>query len=223
MKSRLAEQRRERMVVTQLADRGIRSAAVLHAMRTVPREAFVEPGDEEHAYDDSARPIAQRQTLSQPYIVALMSEAVELAPGDTVLEIGAGSGYAAAVLSRIAARVIAIERNAVLAGAARRRLAALGYGNVDIILGDGTLGWPGGGRFNAILVAAGGPEVPPALKAQMADGGRLVMPVGEPRHQQLVKLTRLGAGGFAREVLADVSFVPLVGSQGWPSPLASEN
>lgn len=209
MTPRLAEQRREHMVATQLAGRGIRSAAVLSAMRTVPREAFVAPGDEHHAYDDAARPIAQRQTLSQPYIVALMAEAAELAPGDAVLEVGAGSGYAAAVLSRIAAHVVAVERNATL--------AALGYRNVDIVLGDGTLGWPGDGRFDAILVAAGGPEVPPALKAQLADGGRLVMPVGHPGQQRLVKITRLGEGGYAREVLADVTFVPLVGAQGWRS------
>lgn len=212
-----AEQQREHMVATQLTGRGIRSAAVLGAMRTVPREAFVAPGDEDHAYDDAARPIAQRQTLSQPYIVALMAEAAELAPGDAVLEVGAGSGYAAAVLSRIAAHVVAIERNATLADAARQRLAALGYRNVDIVQGDGTLGRPGGGRFDAILVAAGGPEVPQALKAQLADGGRLVMPVGHPGRQRLVKITRLGEGGYAREVLADVTFVPLVGAQGWRS------
>lgn len=217
MTPHLAERRREHMVATQLTGRGIRSAAVLSAMRTVPREAFVAPGDEDHAYDDAARPIAQRQTLSQPYIVALMAEAAELAPGDEVLEVGAGSGYAAAVLSRIAAHVVAIERNATLADAARQRLAALGYRNVDIVLGDGTLGWPGGGRFDAILVAAGGPEVPQALKAQLADGGRLVMPVGHPGQQRLVKITRLGEGGYAREVLADVTFVPLVGAQGWHS------
>lgn len=217
MTPRLAEQRREHMVATQLTGRGIRSAAVLSAMRTVPREAFVAPGDEDLAYDDAARPIAQRQTLSQPYIVALMAEAAELAPGDVVLEVGAGSGYAAAVLSRIAAHVVAIERNATLADAARQRLAALDYRNVDIVQGDGTLGWLGGGRFDAILVAAGGPEVPPALKAQLADGGRLVMPVGHPGRQRLVKITRLGEGGYAREVLADVTFVPLVGAQGWHS------
>jgi protein-L-isoaspartate(D-aspartate) O-methyltransferase len=207
---------RERMVATQLRDRGIRSAAVLEAMASVPREAFVERGFEDAAYDDTALPIAEGQTVSQPYIVALMAEAAELAPGDEVLEIGAGSGYAAAVLGRLAAHVTAVERHAALADSARRRLAALGVGNVDIVVGDGTLGWPQGGRFDAILVAAGGPEVPPALKAQLADGGRLVMPVGEPRHQRLVKLRRRGQDDFEQDVIADVAFVPLVGAQGWP-------
>jgi protein-L-isoaspartate(D-aspartate) O-methyltransferase len=207
---------RERMVATQLRDRGIRSAAVLAAMASVPREAFVERGYEDAAYDDTALPIAAGQTLSQPYIVALMAEAAEIGPGDKVLEVGAGSGYAAAVLGRLAAHVTAIERHAALADGARRRLAALGVGNVDVVVGDGTLGWPAGGRFDAILVAAGGPEVPPALKAQLADGGRLVMPVGEPRHQRLVKLRRHGEAGFEQEVIADVAFVPLVGAQGWP-------
>jgi protein-L-isoaspartate(D-aspartate) O-methyltransferase len=207
---------RERMVATQLRDRGIRSAAVLAAMASVPREAFVERGYEDAAYDDTALPIAAGQTLSQPYIVALMAEAAEIGPGDKVLEVGAGSGYAAAVLGRLAAHVTAIERHAALADGARRRLAALGVGNVDVVVGDGTLGWPAGGRFDAILVAAGGPEVPAALKAQLADGGRLVMPVGEPRHQRLVKLRRHGEAGFEQEVIADVAFVPLVGAQGWP-------
>jgi protein-L-isoaspartate(D-aspartate) O-methyltransferase len=204
------------MVATQLRDRGIRSAAVLEAMASVPREAFVERGFEDAAYDDTALPIAEGQTVSQPYIVALMAEAAELAPGDEVLEIGAGSGYAAAVLGRLAAHVTAVERHAALADAARRRLAALGVGNVDIVVGDGTLGWPQGGRFDAILVAAGGPEVPQALKAQLADGGRLVMPVGEPRHQRLVKLRRRSQDDFEQDVIADVAFVPLVGAQGWP-------
>jgi protein-L-isoaspartate(D-aspartate) O-methyltransferase len=209
----LARQR-EHMVATQLADRGIRSAAVLQAMRTVPREAFVEPGFEDFAYQDSALQIAEGQTISQPYIVALMIEAADLKPGDTVLEVGAGSGYASAVLSRIAARVCAVERNEVLARRARERLAALAYDNVDIAVGDGSLGWPQGGRFDAILVAAAGPQVPAALKAQLADGGRLVMPVGERDGQQLVKLTRTAAG-FDQQLLTGVAFVPLVGAQGW--------
>ena len=207
---------RERMVATQLRDRGIRSAAVLAAMASVPREAFVERGFEDEAYHDAALPIGEGQTISQPYIVALMAEAAEVGPGDEVLEVGAGSGYAAAVLGRLAAHVTAVERHAVLAEGARRRLAALGVANVDVVVGDGTLGWPAGGRFDAILVAAGGPEVPPALKAQLADGGRLVMPIGEPRHQQLVKLTRHGEADFEQELIADVAFVPLVGAQGWP-------
>lgn len=210
-----ADAQRERMVATQLRERGIRSAAVLQAMAEVPREAFVEPGDEDVAYQDSALPIAAGQTLSQPYIVALMVEAAEVGPDDEVLEVGAGSGYAAAVLGRIAAHVVAVERHAALAGAARERLARLGIANVDVVVGDGTLGWPAARRFDAILVAAGGPEVPPALKAQLADGGRLVMPVGPLRRQRLLRVRRRGDGGFEQQELADVAFVPLVGAQGW--------
>lgn len=220
--SRLAGQR-QRMVDTQLVRRGIRSAPVLDAMRSVPREAFVEPGFEAFAYDDTALPIAQGQTISQPYIVAFMIEAAEVGAGDAVLEVGAGSGYAAAVLSRIAAHVVAIERDAVLAAAARGRLAALGYGNVDIVVGDGSRGGPEGGRFDAILVAAAGPQLPPALKAQLAAGGRLVMPVGGPGLQRLVRLRRTGDQAFEQDDLVGVVFVPLIGEQGWatdPADLA---
>jgi len=208
-------ERRERMVVMQLAERGIRDPAVLQAMRSVPRERFVEPGFEDFAYDDRALAIAQGQTISQPYIVALMIEEARLGPHDRVLEIGAGSGYAAAVLSRVVAHVVTIERNAVLARAAGERLAALGYGNVQVVAGDGSIGWPGRGRFDAILVAAGGPEVPSALKAQLVMGGRLVMPVGPLTDQRLVKLTRRGEASFEQEDIAAVHFVPLVGEQGW--------
>ncbi|KQV88026.1 protein-L-isoaspartate(D-aspartate) O-methyltransferase [Pelomonas sp. Root1237] len=208
-------ERRERMVATQLAARGIRADAVLRAMRTVPREAFVEAGFEDVAYQDAAMPIAQGQTISQPFIVALMIEAAEVKAGDAVLEIGAGSGYAAAVLSRIAAHVSAIERSEVLARRAHERLAALGYDNVEIITGDGSGGWPGGGSFDAILVAASGPDVPPGLKAQLAPGGRLVIPVGKTRGQTLVKVRRLANGHFDQQALADVAFVPLIGAQGW--------
>jgi protein-L-isoaspartate(D-aspartate) O-methyltransferase len=208
---------RDDMVGTQLAERGIRSAAVLEAMRSVPREDFVEPGFEEFAYRDAALPIAQGQTISQPYIVAFMIEAAEVGSGDRVLEVGAGSGYAAAVLGRIAAHVLAIERHEALAAAARERIAALGYRNVDVVAGDGSRGAPGGGGFDAILVAAAAPEVPAALKAQLADGGRLVMPVGEPQHQRLVRVRRTGPDCFEQEDLAGVSFVPLIGEQGWPA------
>lgn len=206
---------RERMVATQLRDRGIQSARLLEAMARVPREAFVEPGYEDAAYDDTALPIAEGQTISQPYVVALMIEAAQVEPGDAVLEVGAGSGYAAAVLAQLGARVSAIERNAALAGSARRRIAALSLSNVDIVVGDGTLGWPGERRFDAILVAAGGPGVPPALKAQLAEGGRLVMPVGAVRSQRLIRLTRRGEDDYERQDLADVHFVPLIGAQGW--------
>lgn len=207
---------RNRMVDVQLARRGIRDALVLDAMRKVPREAFVEPGMEEFAYEDSPLAIGEGQTISQPYIVALMIEAAELEPGDRVLEVGAGSGYAAAVMSEIAARVFAIERHASLGSQAARRMAELGYRNVAIRVGDGTLGWPEEAPFDAILVAAGGPEPPPALKAQLKVGGRLVVPVGRAETgQELVKLTRAGPETWREEKLGGVRFVPLIGRQGW--------
>src|SRR3982750_2703039 len=163
---------RGRMADAQLARRGVRERRVLEAMRRVPREEFVEPGYEEFAYEDGPLPIGEGQTISQPYIVALMIEAAEVKPGDRVLEVGAGSGYAAAVMSRIAKQVHAIERHPVLAEAARRRLETLGYANIELRVGDGTRGWPEAAPFDAILVAAGGPAVPPALKEQLAIGGR---------------------------------------------------
>src|SRR5882724_7160045 len=175
---------RNQMVTTQIARRGVRDPQVLEAMRSVPREIFVGPGFEEFAYEDGPLPIGQEQTISQPYIVALMIEAAELKPGDRVLEVGAGSGYAAAVMSRIAARVYAIERLETLVDAARRRLEKLGHGNIELRVGDGTRGWPEAAPFDAILVAASGPEVPSALKEQLAIGGRLVIPVGEEERYQ---------------------------------------
>src|SRR3984893_2632964 len=207
---------RERMVDIQIARRGVRDARVLEALRQVPREEFVDPGFEEFAYDDGPLPIGANQTISQPYMVALMIEAAELKPSDRVLEVGAGSGYAAAVISRITARVYAIERHAALVDAAKRRLEKLGYTNVELRVGDGTRGWPEAAPFDAILVAAGGPEVPPALKEQLAVGGRLVLPVGEEeRYQTLIKLTRKSDAEFEEENLGAVAFVPLIGEQGW--------
>jgi protein-L-isoaspartate(D-aspartate) O-methyltransferase len=185
-------------------------------MRAVPREAFVPQGMEEFAYEDGPLPIAEGQTISQPYIVALMIEAAEVKPGDRVLEIGAGSGYAAAILGEIAARVVAVERHAALGAAARERLARLGYGNVEIHVADGTKGWPQGAPFDAILVSAGGPEAPRALMEQLAVGGRLVIPVGdEERRQTLRKITRRSATKFDEEDLGAVMFVPLIGEHGW--------
>ncbi|MBX3502735.1 MAG: protein-L-isoaspartate(D-aspartate) O-methyltransferase [Alphaproteobacteria bacterium] len=203
------------MVDIHIARRGVRDRLVLDAMRRVPREAFVEPGMEEFAYEDSPLPIGEQQTISQPYIVALMTEAAEVKPGDKVLEIGTGSGYAAAVLAEIADRVFTIERHASLAETARRRLRDAGCDNVEVRAGDGTRGWPEEAPFNAILVAAGGPTVPQALKEQLAPGGRLVIPVGDEFGQQsLVKVTRSGRR-YHEENLGGVRFVPLIGEQGW--------
>src|SRR4051794_38808694 len=181
---------RDRMVDVQIVRRGVRDRHVLDAMRRVPREAFVEAGFEEFAYEDGPLPISEGQTISQPYIVALMIEAAELRPGDRVLEIGAGSGYAAAVMGQIANRVYAIERYPSLGEAARRRFSSLGYDNIELRVDDGTLGWPEAAPFDAILVSAGGPHVPRPLKQQLAVGGHLVIPVGsEKRDQKLLKIS----------------------------------
>ena len=206
---------RDHMVDVHLARRGIRDKRVLDAMRAVPRERFVREGLEEFAYEDSALPIEAEQTISQPYIVAAMIEAAEVEPGDRVLEVGAGSGYAAAVLGKIAGSVIAIERHEELARLAAQRLAQLGYRNVDIRCGDGTTGALEQAPFDAILVAAGGPEVPAALKAQLAVGGHMVIPVGEADTQALCKVTRLDQSRYEEENLGAVRFVPLIGEQGW--------
>ena len=210
---------RERMVREQIAARGIRDAAVLDAFRSVPREAFLPEDLEEFAYQDSPLPIEQGQTISQPYIVALMTAALALRPGDRVLEIGTGSGYAAAILARIAEHVYTVERHKELAELAARRTADLGIKNVTVHHGDGSLGWPEHAPYDAIVVAAGGPGVPPALLEQLAVGGRLVMPVGEGRElQKLVRVTSQPDGSFTSEDLLDVRFVPLVGAQGWQAP-----
>ena len=207
---------RDEMIRRQLVARGIGDRAVLEAMRTVPREAFLPPELAEFAYEDAPLPIASGQTISQPYIVALMATALELEPEDRVLEVGAGSGYAAAVLGRIAREVHTIERHADLADAAAARLRALGFDNVHVVHGDGTLGLAEHAPYDAIVVAAGGPAVPDALVDQLAVGGRLVIPVGEDRAlQTLVRITREADGRLRREELGDVRFVPLVGVHGW--------
>jgi protein-L-isoaspartate(D-aspartate) O-methyltransferase len=207
---------RETMVDRQVARRGVADQYVLDAMREVPRETFVPEGLQEFAYEDSPLPIEAGQTISQPYIVALMLEAAEIRPGDHVLEIGAGSGYAAAVIGRIAERVYAIGRHDELTMLAWRRLQQLGYDNVEVRTGDGTQGWPEAAPFDAILAAAGGPAVPQALKDQLDIGGRLVMPVGKTqREQRLIKVRRLSATHFEEEDLGGVMFVPLIGEHGW--------
>jgi protein-L-isoaspartate(D-aspartate) O-methyltransferase len=206
--------RREAMVDQQIAARGVRDARLLQAMREVTREAFVPDGLTEFAYDDRPLPIGEGQTISQPYIVAAMIEAAGVRPGDRVLEVGAGSGYAAAVLARMAGEVFAIERHEVLADAAGARLARLGCDNVTIITADGSGGLPDHAPFDAILVAARAPEVPEALKRQLAIGGRLVIPVGGEDVQTLCRITRSGEEEWTSDNLCPVYFVPLIGAHG---------
>ncbi|NUZ04861.1 protein-L-isoaspartate(D-aspartate) O-methyltransferase [Piscinibacter koreensis] len=214
--SREAAAARAAMVEEQLVARGIADPRVLDAMRQLPREAFLSAATSA-AYADSAQPIEAGQTISQPYIVALMAEAARIGPADRVLEVGAGSGYAAAVCAALAAEVYAIERHPQLVEIARARLERLGIANVHLQAGDGTLGWPDAAPFDAILVSAAGPRVPESLRSQLAEEGRLVMPVGR-RHatQQLVRVTR-GANGFVEEHFAAVAFVPLIGAEGFES------
>ena len=204
------------MVEKAIFARGVRSDLVLGAMRSVPRELFLPGRLREFAYDDAPLPIEEGQTISQPYIVAFMTEALALRGGEKVLEIGAGSGYAAAVLSEIAAEVYTVERHGPLAEKAAATLADLGYDNVHVLHGDGTLGWPAHAPFDAIVVAAGGPKIPESLKDQLKIGGRLVIPVGaDQRAQELVRVTRSGQSEYRREDLADVRFGPLLGEEGW--------
>ena len=207
---------RKEMVERQLVVRGIQDPGVLRAMGQVPREAFVPKHLQHLAYADSPLPIGEEQTISQPYIVALMTEAMEVLEEDRVLEIGTGSGYAAAVLGQIAAEVYTVERHASLARTARRRFEELGYDNVHVRHGDGTLGWAAHAPYNGIVVTAGGPQVPHPLLEQLAIGGCLVIPVG-PSHysQELVRIRRTSETNYHRENLGAVRFVPLVGSEGW--------
>ena len=207
---------RNGMVDRQVVARGVRSHVVLDALRAVPREAFLPESLQEFAYEDSPLPIAEGQTISQPYIVALMTEALELEEGEDVLEIGTGSGYAAAILSRIARNVYTVERIGQLAEKAAAVLSTLGYANVHVLHADGTRGWPDHAPYDAIVVAAGGPEVPESLKAQLKIGGRMVIPVGiDRRVQELLRVARVSQDEYKTEDIADVRFVPLVGEEGW--------
>jgi protein-L-isoaspartate(D-aspartate) O-methyltransferase len=206
------------MVARHLGARGITDPQVLRAMGEVPREAFVSEPLAEFAYEDAPLPIEAGQTISQPYIVARMVELAELRPGDNVLEVGAGSGYAAAVMGRIADKVYAIERHEELARLAQAREAKLGYDNVEIICADGTKGWPEAAPFDAIMVSAGGPKIPETLKQQLAVGGRLVIPVGRDIHQTLMLVRRTGEDTFEQEDHGAVTFVPLIGEEGWGAP-----
>ena len=207
---------REAMVERQLRRRGISELQILDAFRAVPREAFVSDEYAHLAYGDHPLPIEANQTISQPYIVALMIQAAAINAGDKVLEVGAGSGYAAAVVSRIAERVIGIERQHELVDVARERLQRLGYDNVEIVEGDGTMGCSKEAPFDAILAAASGSHVPGPLVEQLAPGGRIVMPLGGPGWvQELIKVTKQEDGILRQESLGGVRFVPLIGEEGW--------
>jgi len=208
------EKEREHMVESQLVHRGIKDKRVLDAMRQVPRHLFVPKDMRGLAYSDSPLPIGQGQTISQPYIVALMTELLELTGQEKVLELGTGSGYQAAILSRLACQVYSVERHAALAGQAEKVLTQLGYDNVVISVGDGTLGWPEHSPYEAIIVTAAAPDVPQPLTDQLTDGGRLVAPVGSRWSQVLAKVKRQGET-LTREHLTAVAFVPLVGKYGW--------
>jgi protein-L-isoaspartate(D-aspartate) O-methyltransferase len=215
-KEEYAAQRVE-MIEKQLRRRGISDAAVLAAMTEVPRHEFVPQEMRSHAYDDLPLPIGGGQTISQPYIVAAMTLALHLQPGDRVLEIGTGCGYQAAVLSRLAKEVFTIERRSELASAASATLARLGYPNAHVHCGDGTLGLPELAPFDAILVAAAAPAVPKPLLAQLAEGGRMILPVGDAEHQELQLIERRG-DAFPTKLLEGCRFVPLVGYHGWQEP-----
>lgn len=214
------EPERLQMVDEQLGRRDIVDQRVLAAMRRVPRHLFVPPQLSGDAYLDMPLPIGEGQTISQPYIVALTAQALALGPSDKVLEIGTGSGYAAAVLAELAGEVLSIERNSVLAARARERLHSLGYANVRVLEGDGTVGYAQEAPYQAISVTASGPRVPPSLVAQLAPGGRLLIPVGANDWvQELVLVRKLADEQVLRESLGSVRFVPLIGKEGWAEPL----
>ena len=202
------------MVDLQIAGRGLRDPQVLAAMAEVPRHLFVPPQYERDAYADTPLPIGNGQTISQPYIVALMTELLHPGPKDRVLEIGTGSGYQAAILARLTAQVVSIERIGAVAAQARANLAAAGAKNVEVIEGDGTQGYPPAAPYNGILVTAASPEIPGPLTEQLADNGRLVVPVGDRAVQDLVVLERHG-NRYRKERREGVRFVPLIGKYGW--------
>ncbi len=210
---------REAMIEHTIRRRGLDHPALIAAFRAVPREEFISFDYAQHAYADGPLPIESGQTISQPYIVALTIDAAAIGPQDKVLEIGAGSGYAAAVIGQIAREVIAIERHHPLVELARERMQRLGYANVRIIEGDGTLGCPAEAPFDAIVAAASGSHVPAVLVDQLKPGGRIVMPIGEPHSvQSLVKLTKREDGMLEREDFGAVRFVPLIGEHGFGDP-----
>jgi protein-L-isoaspartate(D-aspartate) O-methyltransferase len=205
---------REEMVRYQLEARGIRDATVLDVMSRVPRHRFVDAALRSRAYDDHALPIGAGQTISQPYMVALMTEVLRLEGGEKILEIGTGSGYQTAILAEFTPRLFSIERNPDLARAAAARLRELGYSNVILKTGDGSLGWPEHAPFDRILVTAGAPDLPPPLFDQMPEGGLLVIPIGDRESQRLEVVTKERGRALSRR-LVDCAFVPLLGKEGW--------
>jgi protein-L-isoaspartate(D-aspartate) O-methyltransferase len=206
---------RRNMVDRQLKARGIKDPRVLAAVGQIPRHLFVEDAFASQAYGDFPLPIGEKQTISQPYMVGLMSEALLLTGKEKVLEIGTGSGYQAAVLAKLAGRVFSVERIPALARRARRILDSIGCGSVNIKVTDGTLGWEDEAPFDAIVVTAGAPSVPDCYLRQLAIGGRLVIPVGDMGVQVLKRITRIGENNFSEEQLVDCRFVPLLGKLGW--------
>ena len=213
---RMAE--REWMVRTQLVGRDITDEAVINSMLIVKRHKYVMADKQEYAYYDNALEIEEGQTISQPYIVALMAQGLELKSSDNVLEIGTGSGYSAAILSRIAASISTIERHDLLANLAMGRFQNQGYENIEVRIGDGTLGWTEKAPFDAILVTAGGPVIPDTLINQLAIGGRLVIPVGDKGEQKLIRVKKTTSNELIKENLGLVRFVPLIGVKGWNEP-----
>ena len=205
---------RSKMVKVQIAARGLQDPRVLDAMRHVPRHLFVPQARQSDAYNDYPIPIGNGQTISQPYMVALMTELAELGESDRVLEVGTGSGYQAAILAELAAQVVTIERHAELADSARTRLEDLGYENITVVAGDGTLGCPEHAPYNAIVVTAGGPHLPQTLKSQLAIGGRLICPVGPRDIQRLIVIHRT-PDEFVETQSINCIFVPLLGEEGW--------
>jgi protein-L-isoaspartate(D-aspartate) O-methyltransferase len=206
---------RDRMVQEQIVARGIQDARLIAALRKIPRHLFVDPGIVNRSYDDSALPIGEKQTLSQPFMAAQMTAALALAGGEKVLEIGTGSGYQTALLAELCFNVFSVERVRALSRKARKLLDRLGYQNIALHVGDGTIGWSEHAPYDAILVAAAAPAAPKPLLDQLATGGRLVIPVGDDQGQTLLRLTRTAQGGFKKEELGECKFVKLVGKYGW--------
>jgi len=212
-------QQHEAMLAQQIAARGVTNPHVLAAIAAVPRHLFVPEQKQGEAYEDHPIPIGCGQTISQPYMVALMTQLLDLEPDDRVLEVGTGSGYQTAILSHLAAEVVSIERHPDLAERARAVLAGAGYRNIEIVTGDGTLGYPPRAPYDAILVTAGAPGVPHALRRQLAMGGCLLCPAGDRSLQRLVKVVRMEQG-FEESTGVECLFVPLVGAEGWPENLS---